>query len=162
MSEKKTKFDASVVRELAVILREADLGEIEIEHADIRVRVSRASSNAPPQVVMSAPAPQTVVPSAPPAQTPPSPEPVSPSTQAEIPSNAVTSPMVGTVYLRPEPGADAYVEIGKQISKGDTLMLIEAMKTFNPVESSVSGTIKAVYVEDEQPVEFGEALVLIE
>lgn len=162
MSEKKSKFDASVVRELAVILREADLGEIEVEHADFRVRVSRASAPSPPQIVMSAPASQNVNPAPPPPQAPTTLEPISPSPQSTIPTNAITSPMVGTVYLRPEPGADAYVEIGKQISKGDTLMLIEAMKTFNPVESPISGTVKAIYVEDEQPVEFGEALILIE
>lgn len=162
MSDKKTKFDASVVRELAVILREADLGEIEVEHADYRVRVRRANSKISPPVVTTTLAPNPVANVTTPTQSPPTPEPVAPSSIAEIPSNAITSPMVGTVYLRPEPGADAYVEIGKQISKGDTLMLIEAMKTFNPVESSVSGTVKAIYVEDEQPVEFGEALVLIE
>lgn len=162
MSEKKTKFDASVVRELAVILREADLGEIEVEHADFRVRVRRAASKVSPQVVIPTPSPTPVANVAPQTQSPPLPEPITPISTAEIPSNAITSPMVGTVYLRPEPGADAYIEIGKQISKGDTLMLIEAMKTFNPVESSVSGTVKAIYVEDEQPVEFGEALVLIE
>lgn len=161
MSEKKEKFDSKIVRELAVILREANLGEIEIEHADFRVRVSRAPNDVAPQIVMQAPAAQTVTP-APTLQTHATPEVSNVTPKSEIPSNAITSPMVGTVYLRPEPGADAYVEIGKKISKGDTLMLIEAMKTFNPVESTVSGTVKAIYVEDEQPVEFGEALVLIE
>jgi acetyl-CoA carboxylase biotin carboxyl carrier protein len=80
----------------------------------------------------------------------------------DTPDNAIKSPMVGTAYLSPEPGAKAFVSIGDKVKKGDTLMLVEAMKTFNPVEADRAGTVKAIYVTDSQPVEFGEPLILIE
>ena len=81
---------------------------------------------------------------------------------SSVPENAITSPMVGTVYFAPEPGAPNFVSVGDKVKKGDTLMLVEAMKTFNPVESPVSGTVKQIIVSDAQPVEFGEPLIVIE
>ena len=160
MSTSKSKLDAGLVRELAAILREADLGEVEVEHEGLRIRVSKATSMAPaaPAVVhapvAAAPAPvaaPAAAPAAPPAATP-----------AAAPANAITSPMVGTVYMSPEPGAKVFVSVGDKVKKGDTLMLIEAMKTFNPVVAEAAGTVKEILVDDAQPVEFGEPLIVVE
>ncbi|MEM7493631.1 MAG: acetyl-CoA carboxylase biotin carboxyl carrier protein [Pseudomonadota bacterium] len=161
MSTSKSKLDAALVRELAAILREADLGEVEVEHDGLRIRVSKATS------MPATPAPQFV--QAPAAIAPQAPAPVAapsaasaPTAETEAPSNAVTSPMVGTVYLSAEPGAKPFVAVGDKVKAGDTLMLIEAMKTFNPVDSAVAGTVKQIIVGDAQPVEFGEPLIVIE
>ena len=160
MSTSKTKLDAGLVRELAAILREADLGEVEVEHEGLRIRVSKATSMAPvaPAVVHApavAPAP-AAAPAAAPA--PPTSAPAAPS----APANAITSPMVGTVYLSAEPGAKPFVNVGDKVKKGDTLMLIEAMKTFNPVSAPAAGTVKEILASDAQPVEFGEPLIVVE
>ena len=159
MSSSKSKLDTSLVRELSAILREADLGEIEVEHEGLRIRVSK-----PAAAIQTVAAPQIAAPAAvAPALATMTTETAPPEpTASNAPANAVTSPMVGTAYLRPDPGADAFVSVGSKVKKGDTLMLVEAMKTFNPVEAAESGTVKAIYVEDAQPVEFGEALILIE
>ena len=154
MSTAKNGLDTGLVRELASILRDADLGEVEIEHEGLRIRVSKASPHAPAPVqyapAMAAPAP---APAAPAAAAPAAPA---------VNKNAITSPMVGTVYLSPEPGATAFVQVGDKVKKGDTLMLVEAMKTFNPVEAPADGTVKEIIVADSQPVEFGEPLIVIE
>ncbi|MBO6688021.1 MAG: acetyl-CoA carboxylase biotin carboxyl carrier protein [Henriciella sp.] len=159
MSTSKSKLDAGLVRELAAILREADLGEVEVEHEGLRIRVSKATSMAPvaPAVVhapvAAAPAPvAAAAPAAAPAVAP----------AAAAPANAITSPMVGTVYMSPEPGAKVFVTVGDKVKKGDTLMLIEAMKTFNPVIAEAGGTVKEILVDDAQPVEFGEPLIVVE
>ncbi len=160
MSTSKTKLDAGMVRELAAILREADLGEVEVEHEGLRIRVSKATSMAPvaPAMVQApvaaAPAPVAAAPAAAPAATA--------ASAAAAPSNAVTSPMVGTVYLSPDPASKVFVNVGDKVKKGDTLMLIEAMKTFNPVTAEAAGTVKEILVADSQPVEFGEALIVVE
>lgn len=156
MSTAKTKLDTGLVRELAAILREADLGEVEIEHEGLRIRVSKPA----------APVMQTAQYAAAPVPAPPAPAagagaPAAPAAPA-VSDNAITSPMVGTVYLAPEPGAKQFFNIGDKVKKGDTLMLVEAMKTFNPVEADRAGTLTALYVTDSQPVEFGEPLALIE
>lgn len=159
MSTSKTKLDAGMVRELAAILREADLGEVEIEHEGLRIRVSKATSMAPvaPTVVH---APAAAAPAAV-AMAEAAAAPAAPAA-ATAPSNAITSPMVGTVYLSPEPGSKLFVNVGDKVKKGDTLMLIEAMKTFNPVIADAAGTVKEILVADAQPVEFGEALIVVE
>ena len=161
MSTSKTKLDAGLVRELAAILREADLGEVEVEHEGLRIRVSKATSMTPPApaIVQAAPvaaAPVAAAPAAAPAT------PAAAAAPAAAPSNATTSPMVGTVYLSPEPGAKPFVNVGDKVKKGDTLMLIEAMKTFNPVTADAAGTVKEILVDDSQPVEFGEPLIVVE
>ncbi|MEO1407658.1 MAG: acetyl-CoA carboxylase biotin carboxyl carrier protein [Pseudomonadota bacterium] len=165
MSNAKSKLDTGLVRELASILRDADLGEIEIEHEGLRVRVSKPSV-AVAATVAPAPAPAAVpVPLAAPAPTPGAmTTETAPATgnDAAPPANAVTSPMVGTVYLSPEPGSKVFVSVGSKVKAGETLMLVEAMKTFNPVDSPRDGTVTAILVEDSQPVEFGEALIVIE
>ena len=158
MSTAKTSLDTGLVRELAAILRDADLGEVEIEHEGLRIRVSKAAPGQPaPMPYQYAPAP-AAAPAAAPA-------PAADSTAdvaAPVSKNAVTSPMVGTVYLSPEPGSKAFVNVGDKVKKGDTLMLVEAMKTFNPVEAPQAGTVKEIIVQDSQPVEFGEPLIVIE
>lgn len=159
MSTGKNKLDTGLVRELAAILREADLGEIEVEHEGLRVRVSKPAAPVV-QAAMAAPAP--VAAAAVPAASAPAVAAATAETAPDTPDNAIKSPMVGTAYLSPEPGAKAFVSIGDKVKKGDTLMLVEAMKTFNPVEADRAGTVKAIYVSDSQPVEFGEPLILIE
>lgn len=158
MSTNKQQIDTSIVRELASILREADLGEVEVEHEGLRIRVSKPAAPVVQTATVSAPA--IAAPAAAPAAAP-SAAPAAAST-SDTPENAIKSPMVGTVYLSPEPGAKAFVAIGDKVKKGDTIMLVEAMKTFNPVEADRSGTLTKLYVEDSQPVEYGEALALIE
>ncbi|MEL6569619.1 MAG: acetyl-CoA carboxylase biotin carboxyl carrier protein [Pseudomonadota bacterium] len=158
MSSGKTKLDTGVIRELAAILREADLGELEVEHEGLRVRVTKPAppavhSVAAPVVAAAAPAPAPAAPAA--ANVSSDTGPVA------VDENTVTSPMVGTVYLSPEPGAKVFVSVGDKVKKGDTLMLVEAMKTFNPVDSPRSGTVTKIIVEDAQPVEFGEPLIVI-
>ncbi|MBL4892989.1 MAG: acetyl-CoA carboxylase biotin carboxyl carrier protein [Rhizobiaceae bacterium] len=157
MTEKKSKsgaktLDTGLVRDLAAILTETDLTEIEIEQDDLRIRVSRQNQvqavAAPVQlaavpVVAAAP---SSVPTAAPAST----------------EGNVTSPMVGTAYLSPAPGTDVYVKVGDTVKQGDTILIIEAMKTMNQIPSPHSGTVTAIFVEDSQPVEFGEALMTIE
>ena len=157
MSTSKNKLDTGLIRELAAILREGDLGEIEIEHDGLKLRVSRQSS----QVVHAAvAAPAPAMPQM--AALPPPAGPGAGPVAAAAPDNAVKSPMVGTVYLSPDPQSKPYINVGDKVKKGDTLMLVEAMKTFNPVEADRAGTVKAIYVQTAQPVEYGEPLVLIE
>jgi acetyl-CoA carboxylase biotin carboxyl carrier protein len=158
MSTSKSKLDASLVRELAAILREADLGEVEVEHEGLRIRVSKATSMTPPPAPVYAPAPVA----APAAIAAPVSAAAAAPTAAAAPSNAITSPMVGTVYHSAEPGSKPFVTVGDKVKKGDTLMLIEAMKTFNPVEAPAAGTVKEIIAADAQPVEFGEPLIVIE
>ncbi len=154
MSTTKKKLETGLVRELAAILREADLGEIEIEHEGLRIRVKKPETATVAHVA------------APPAQTAPatavgaSPE-AAPAQASSVPENAITSPMVGTAYLSPEPGAKVFVNVGDKVKKGDTLMLVEAMKTFNPVTAPAAGTVEAILISDAQPVEFGEPLIVI-
>ncbi|MBI1255286.1 MAG: acetyl-CoA carboxylase biotin carboxyl carrier protein [Hyphomonas sp.] len=158
MSTSKNKLDTGLIRELAAILREGDLGEIEIEHDGLKLRVSRHSTQVM-HTAVAAPAPSYApAPAALPAPAGPGAVPVA----SAAPDNAVKSPMVGTVYLSADPQSKAYISIGDKVKKGDTLMLVEAMKTFNPVEADRAGTVKAIYVQNSQPVEYGEPLVLIE
>lgn len=158
MSSGKSKLDTGLVRELASILREADLGEIEVEYEALRIRVSKPTP--PVMTTIAAPAQHAAAPatSAPATSQDAS---AGDSANKAVPDNAVTSPMVGTAYLSPEPGASAFVSVGDKVKKGDTLMLVEAMKTFNPVESPRAGVVKSIIVTDAQPVEFGEPLIVI-
>lgn len=156
MSTAKTKLDTGLVRELAAILREADLGEVEIEHDGLRIRVSKPAAPVMQSAVMAAPVASA------PAAAAAAPAAAGAPAAPAVSDNAIKSPMVGTVYLSPEPGAKQFFNIGDKVKKGDTLMLVEAMKTFNPVEADRAGTLTALYVTDSQPVEFGEPLALIE
>lgn len=154
MASKKTTIDQGLIKDLANLLTETDLSEIEVEQDDFRVRLSRTSSVAPVQVHApvshAAPAP---VASAAPAET------ASPSSAA---TGNVPSPMVGTAYHSPAPGADPFIKVGDSVKEGDTVMIVEAMKTMNQIASPKSGKVTAILVEDGQPVEFGEQLLMIE
>jgi len=139
--KRRPNIDPAFVRELASLLEETGLSELEIEEDGIRVRVVRAA---------------TVASGAPPA--------AAPTAQSAEPARGTTvsSPMVGTAYLGPQPGAPAFVKIGDTVDEGQTLLIIEAMKTMNQVQANVSGRVTEIYVQDGQPVEFGEPLMLID
>jgi len=149
-------IDTGLVRSLADILADTGLSEIEVESGDLKIRVSRQAQ----AVAVHAPVPMPAAhaaPAAAPAQAP------APAAEAAAPrGDAVKSPMVGTVYLQPQPGADPFVKPGDKVKEGQTLLIIEAMKTMNPIPAPRAGTVVEVLVGDAQPVEFGEPLVVIE
>ena len=140
--------DGALIRELAMLLDETGLTEIEIERAGLRVRVARnvnIAASLPPNMQPAAPAPVATAP-------------------AEVAKHlgVVPSPMVGTAYWASEPGAKPFIEVGSKVSAGQTLLIIEAMKTMNQIPSPRAGTVTQILIEDGQPVEFGEPLVIIE
>ena len=155
---KASPFDPELVRELATLLADTDLTEIEVEKGDLRIRVARTVTAS-----MSAPVAAPVA-AAPVAILAPTPTPaVSPESAAKGPHpGAVISPMVGTAYRKPSPEAKNFIEVGSRVDVGDKLLLIEAMKTFNDIVAPRAGTITAIFVEDGQPVEYGEPLLVIE
>ena len=154
-------IDAKLVRRLAQMLTETDLSEIEVEKGDLRIRVARTITAA--TVTVAAPAPAHAVMAPPPAAAVAQPAAApAPVLDAGLHPGAVASPMVGTAYRRPSPDAKAFVEIGSQVKAGDKVLLVEAMKTFNEIVAPRSGTVTAIMVEDGQPVEYGEALLVIE
>jgi acetyl-CoA carboxylase biotin carboxyl carrier protein len=156
-SYKPNANEAAWIRELAAILDETGLTEIEIEKSDVRVRVARNAGGA----IAYAAAPSAAsAPAAAPTSRPVVNQPA--AAPAGPPANAVTSPMVGTIYLSPSPGADPFVKVGDKVAQGQTLMIVEAMKTMNPIASPRAGAVKQVIVRDAQPVEFGEPLIVIE
>ncbi|MGG7518024.1 acetyl-CoA carboxylase biotin carboxyl carrier protein [Allorhizobium undicola] len=160
MADKKSGIDQALIRELANILNETDLSEIEVEQDALRIRVSRAAPQmiaAPVQAYAPAPA-MAAAPAAAPA--PAAAAPAAPA--ARDLSKAVTAPMVGTVYLAPAPGARPFIEVGATVKEGQTLLIIEAMKTMNQIPSPRSGKIVEILTDDGSPVEYGEALVIIE
>lgn len=150
-------IDTDLVRELAELLGETGLTEIEVEDGTRKIKVSRGGMVAAP-AQYAAPAP-----SAPPAGAPRPPASDTPAPLADqAPANAITSPMVGTVYLAPEPGADNFVKVGDKVEAGDTLLIVEAMKVMNPITAPSAGTVKQLLVEDAQPVEFDQPLAIVE
>jgi len=164
MTKKTHDSDVSFIQALAELLRENDLTELEVmrdygENDSLNVRVTRKAQIVE-QVQLPAPAP--------PPPPPPPPPPAAAPAPAEAPEDpashpgAVTSPMVGTVYLQPEPGAPSFASVGQQVKEGDTLLIIEAMKTMNHIPAPRAGTVKRLLVEDGAPVEFGAPLVIIE
>ena len=154
-------IDTKVVRKLADILKDTGLTEIEVETGGLKIRVARELTAAAPaavyQTVASAPAP-----AAPAAAAPVAVAPVAEAVPAAAAGDKVKSPMVGTVYLSSQPGADTFVKVGQSVAEGQTLLIVEAMKTMNPIPSPRAGKIVEVLVSDAQPVEFGEPLVIIE
>ena len=146
-------IDSKLVRELAELLNETGLTEIEVEDGERKIKVARHAA----AVHMAAAAPMAAAPAASPAvplaATAPEPAAVDP--------NALKSPMVGTCYLSAEPGSPAFIAVGQQVKAGDTLVIIEAMKVMNPITATSAGTIKAILVENAQPVEFDQPLVVI-
>ncbi|WP_192248221.1 acetyl-CoA carboxylase biotin carboxyl carrier protein [Mesorhizobium silamurunense] len=151
MSIKKNGVDQQLIRDLAGILNDTNLTEIEVELGDLKVRVSRQSQ---PVHAVAAPLPAAAI--AAPAQA------AAPATVADPSKDAVPSPMVGTAYLAPSPDAKPFVEIGQKVKEGQTLLIIEAMKTMNQIPSPRAGTVTAILIEDAQPVEYGMPLVVIE
>ena len=144
----KNKIDRDMIRALAELLDETRLTEIEIEHEGLRVRVARQPGAVAP-VQYAAPAISHAA------------QPVIAESLGAHPG-AVTSPMVGTVYLAPEPGATPFIAVGDAVETGQTLFIVEAMKTMNPIAAPKSGKVARILVKDGQPVEFGEPLVIIE
>lgn len=158
------QFDADAIRKLADILRETDLTEIELSEKDSRIRVARiipaalaapAQYYAAPPMQMQAPAP--AAPSIAPAPVAADPEAIDPKHPG-----LVTSPMVGVAYLSPEPGAAPFITLGAKVTQGQTVLLIEAMKTFNQIKATRAGTVTRILVEAGTPVEYGQPLVLVE
>jgi acetyl-CoA carboxylase biotin carboxyl carrier protein len=154
---KNDAIDPELVRELAQLVTETGLSEIEVEKGDLRIRVVRRLE--PVNVQLAAPAPMAALAPTPAPQAAPSA--LAPAEPARSQPGSVPSPMVGTAYLRPSPDAKAFVDIGSKVEVGDKLLLIEAMKTFNEIVAPRAGTVTAIFVEDGQPVEFGEALLVI-
>ena len=156
MASRKSSIDQNLIRDLAALLTETDLSEIEVEQDNLRIRVARNITAAPVHVdapVAARPVELEVKSSAPTQQAPADP--------TKNPG-AVPSPMVGTAYLSPAPGASAYVKVGDTVAKGQTVLIVEAMKTMNQIPSPHAGEITAILVEDAQPVEYGEVLMIIE
>lgn len=149
-------IDTALVRELAELLNETGLTEIEVEDDDRKIRVSRGAVAAAAPVYAAAPAPMATA-AAPSAAAPTAPE---PAAGPDL-TNAVKSPMVGTCYLTPEPGAANFITVGNPVKEGDTLLIVEAMKVMNPIIAPRSGTVTAILIDNAQPVEFGQPLVVI-
>lgn len=164
MKTPKPPIDTELVKEIAQLLSDSDLTEIEVEHDQLRIRVVRT----PPAVTIAqgAPAPTyavaapglAVAPAVPAAAAP------SPAVDGDLSKHpgVVASPMVGTAYLAAAPGAAPFITVGAQVKQGQTLLIIEAMKTMNQIPAPKSGTVTSILVENGQPVEFGEALLVIE
>jgi acetyl-CoA carboxylase biotin carboxyl carrier protein len=140
-------IDPDTIRALAAVLVETGLTEIEIADKDSRIRVVRGGGVATAVMPVMTPAPAVAAPAVPDMASHP---------------GAVLSPMVGVAYLAPEPGAPAFVNVGQQVSAGQTLLLIEAMKTFNQIKAPKSGTVAAILVQSGAPVEYGEVLIVLE
>ncbi len=149
-------MDIRKIKKLIELLDESGVAEIEIKEGEESVRISRqmAAMPAPPQQYMAAPAPAAAAP-APAAEE-------APAAEAEISGHKINSPMVGTFYRSASPGATPFTDVGQTVSEGDTLCIIEAMKILNQIEADKSGTVKAILVENGQPVEFGQPLFIIE
>ncbi|KUJ78532.1 acetyl-CoA carboxylase biotin carboxyl carrier protein [Ruegeria profundi] len=165
MTDTKHEADVAFIKALAELLRENDLTELQVkreygEEDSLNVRVSRLTQAAAAPVQVAVP---TAAPAAPTGA--PAPAPADAPAVVEDPANhpgAVTSPMVGTVYMQPEPGAPAFISVGASVSEGDTLLIVEAMKTMNHIHAPKAGTIKRILVGDGDAVEFGSPLVIIE
>ncbi len=147
-------IDTALVRELAGILNDTDLTEIEVERGELRIRVAREITTQ----VHAVHAPAPVAAAAPAAAAPVA----APAAPAAPKGDLVKSPMVGTVYLSAQPGAPPFVRVGDKVSEGQTLLIIEAMKTMNPIPSPRAGTVLELVAQDGQPVEFGEGLLVLE
>jgi acetyl-CoA carboxylase biotin carboxyl carrier protein len=158
-------IDATLLKTIAALVADSDLTEFEVQKGDLHIRAVRTPA-APANVTYAAPAPAQVVHAAPPpAAAAPAAAPrmaAEPAKPDYAEANAVKSPMVGTAYLRPNPDSKPFIEIGTRVSVGDKLLLIEAMKTFNDITATKAGVVTAIMVDDGQPVEYGEPLLVIE
>jgi acetyl-CoA carboxylase biotin carboxyl carrier protein len=147
--------DTKLVRELAELLSETGLTEIEVEDGDRKIKVSRgavgAGAGVAPTAVVAAAAPSAA----------PAPAPAAAEAPAADTANAIRSPMVGTCYLSAEPGSDPFIKVGDKVKAGDTLVIVEAMKVMNPITAPAAGTVKQILVENAQPVEYDQPLVVV-
>ena len=143
------KIDKNLIKELSEYLDEFNLTEIEFTEKDTKIKVSKNNISINNQPTPIAQNPSNITESAPKAK----------NTTSETP---ITSPIIGTAYHAPEPGAKKFVEVGKKIKKGDTIMIVEAMKTMNHVPSTADGVVKEICVEDGQPVEFGQTIIILD
>ena len=160
---KSSQDDQDLIRAIAELLNKENLAEIEIEKEDFRVRVTRSYANEAP--TYAAPPPQYYAPQAPAPMAPVGSVPAAaPAAVEDLASNpgTLTSPMVGTAYRSPEPGKPSFVEVGAKVTEGQTVLIIEAMKTMNQIPAHRSGTVTRILVEDASPVEYGQPLVVIE
>ncbi len=157
---KNDEIDTALVRGLADILNDTDLTEIEVERGDLKIRVAREITMAAPMQYAPAPAAHALAPA--PSAAAPASMPSDPATIVAKQGEEVKSPMVGTAYLQASPEAPPFVQPGDKVKKGQTLLIVEAMKTMNPIQAPRDGVVVEVLVGDAQPVEFGEALVLLE
>ena len=148
------QIDAALVRQLAQLLAEGDLSEIEVEDGERRIRLKRKIEQAP--VVAAAPAPAPLPPLAAASV------PAAPATPPADHPGAIKSPMVGTAYLSSTPGTAAFVSVGDKVSVGDTLLIIEAMKVMNAIAATTPGIVRQILIQDGQPVEYDQPLVIIE
>jgi acetyl-CoA carboxylase biotin carboxyl carrier protein len=155
-TNKKNDIDQQLIRDLAGILNETNLTEIEVEYGELKLRVSR---QAPVTQAYAAPAPIPAASASMPQQLAAA---AGAPGNADQARNAVPSPMVGTAYSAPAPGAAPFIEVGQKVKEGQTLLIIEAMKTMNQIPSPRAGTVSAILFEDGQPIEYGEPLVVIE
>ena len=155
MADKKHGIDQALIRDLANILNETDLTEIEVEQDDLRIRVSRAGTPQYVQAPIAAAAPAFAAPAVAAAA-------AAPVVDARNNKNAVAAPMVGTAYLSPAPGARPFIEVGASVKEGQTILIIEAMKTMNQIPAPRSGKVTEILVSDASPVEYGEPLIVIE
>ena len=159
-NEAAVEIDATLVRQLADILNDTSLTEIEVERGELRIRVAREITAAP--VMQYAAAPQAYAPAPAAAAAAPLSMPSDPATIVAKAGETVKSPMVGTVYLQASPEAAPFIKAGDKVKKGQTLLIVEAMKTMNPIQAPRDGVVSEILVGDAQPVEYGEALVLLE
>jgi acetyl-CoA carboxylase biotin carboxyl carrier protein len=151
-------MDLRKLKKLIDLVQESGIGEIEITEGEEKVRISRQAPGAAP-VIMAGPGMQPMAYGAP---APAAPTEAAPAAPPEPKGHQLKSPMVGTFYRAPSPGAPSFIEVGQAVTKGQTLCIIEAMKLLNEIESDATGTVKAILVENGQPVEYGQPLFLIE
>lgn len=142
----KITIQEDAIRQLAKLMEETGLTELEVTEGDSTIRAAKHAAPAYAAAPVAAAAPAAA-----PAAAAPN----------EVPAGAITAPMVGTVYMSPQPGAPAFISVGDTVNAGDTLLIIEAMKVMNPIKATKAGTVKQILVENAQPVEFGEAMVVI-
>ncbi len=152
----KFEMDTDFIRKLAAILEETNLGEIELADGDRRIRIARPIVAAAPAQIAAAPVAASA------GAATPSPAGAAASSDVGKHPGAVKSPMVGTAYLSPEPGKPVFVNIGDKVTAGQTVLIIEAMKTFNPIKAPKAGVVSQILIENARPVEFGEVLMILE
>lgn len=164
MAAAKKPFDTEMIRDLALLIAETDLSEIEVSQGDLKIRVARNVTITAPVHIAPAAAPVMAAPAAVAAPAAAAPAPAADAGAVDFTKHpgVVKSPMVGTAYRSPEPGAPSFVSVGDKVREGQTLLIIEAMKTMNQISAPRAGTVTSIIFDDAQPVEYGQPLVVIE